>query len=72
VYIEITTTCTKSAGFLPLNSSGFGYVVVAGVWFLHCHIELHITWGMEMVFIVKDGKGLQQTLPPPPADYPKC
>ncbi|CAK9857150.1 unnamed protein product [Sphagnum jensenii] len=43
-----------------------------GVWFLHCHLELHITWGMEMVFIVKDGKGPQQTLPPPPADYPKC
>jgi laccase len=46
--------------------------VVAGVWLLHCHIELHTTWGMEMVFIVKDGRGPKQTLPPPPADYPKC
>ncbi|CAM6045732.1 unnamed protein product [Sphagnum compactum] len=43
-----------------------------GVWLLHCHIEVHLTWGMEMVFIVKDGKGPQQTLLPPPADYPKC
>nr|CAN63600.1 hypothetical protein VITISV_043805 [Vitis vinifera] len=27
-----------------------------GVWFLHCHVERHVTWGMETAFIVKNGK----------------
>ncbi|KAL6316078.1 hypothetical protein AAG906_015594 [Vitis piasezkii] len=32
-----------------------------GVWLMHCHIERHFTWGMDMV----------QLLPPPP-DMPPC
>ncbi|EPS66516.1 hypothetical protein M569_08258 [Genlisea aurea] len=43
-----------------------------GVWLLHCHLERHISWGMEMVFITKDGKGPGENLLPPPPDYPKC
>ncbi|AES73286.2 transparent testa protein [Medicago truncatula] len=43
-----------------------------GVWFLHCHLERHLTWGMETVFIVKNGKSLNETLPPPPPDMPLC
>ncbi|XP_060198748.1 laccase-14-like [Lycium barbarum] len=43
-----------------------------GVWFMHCHFERHASWGMEMAFIVKDGKGSQQKLLPPPPDMPKC
>ncbi|RVW83448.1 putative laccase-9 [Vitis vinifera] len=27
-----------------------------GVWFMHCHVERHQTWGMETAFIVKNGK----------------
>ncbi|KAM0893167.1 hypothetical protein ACQ4PT_025299 [Festuca glaucescens] len=27
-----------------------------GVWFMHCHLERHMVWGMETVFIVKNGK----------------
>jgi laccase len=43
-----------------------------GVWFMHCHFERHVSWGMGMVFIVKNGKGRNaRTLPPPP-DMPKC
>ncbi|KAI6691173.1 hypothetical protein NL676_028001 [Syzygium grande] len=26
-----------------------------GVWFMHCHLERHLSWGMEMAFIVKNG-----------------
>lgn len=43
-----------------------------GVWLMHCHLERHISWGMEMAFIVKDGKGPGEQILPPPPDMPKC
>ncbi|CAJ2640994.1 unnamed protein product [Trifolium pratense] len=43
-----------------------------GVWFLHCHLERHLSWGMETVFIVKNGKAINETLLPPPPDMPPC
>ncbi|KAG9137921.1 hypothetical protein Leryth_023661 [Lithospermum erythrorhizon] len=43
-----------------------------GVWLMHCHFERHISWGMGMVFIVKNGKGANETILPPPANMPEC
>ncbi|XP_060202216.1 laccase-4 isoform X2 [Lycium barbarum] len=43
-----------------------------GVWFMHCHLEVHTSWGLKMAWMVMDGKGPKQKLPPPPADLPKC
>ncbi|XP_057980390.1 laccase-6 [Malania oleifera] len=43
-----------------------------GVWFMHCHLEIHLSWGLSMVFVVKNGKGEMETLPGPPADMPRC
>ncbi|KHG14663.1 Laccase-4 [Gossypium arboreum] len=43
-----------------------------GVWFMHCHLEVHTSWGLKMAWVVNDGKGRKQKLPPPPADLPKC
>nr|AAK37828.1 laccase [Pinus taeda] len=43
-----------------------------GVWFMHCHLEIHKSWGLKMAWIVKDGKGPLQSLPPPPSDLPPC
>ncbi|KAL9317729.1 hypothetical protein ACSQ67_014246 [Phaseolus vulgaris] len=43
-----------------------------GVWFMHCHLERHQAWGMETVFIVKNGKASNETLPAPPPDMPPC
>ncbi|OMO91384.1 Multicopper oxidase, type 1 [Corchorus olitorius] len=43
-----------------------------GVWFMHCHLEVHTSWGLRMAWIVLDGKLPNQKLPPPPADLPKC
>ncbi|GMH21753.1 hypothetical protein Nepgr_023595 [Nepenthes gracilis] len=43
-----------------------------GVWFMHCHLEVHLSWGLSMVLIVKDGQGDLQTLPHPPANLPRC
>ncbi|KAH6782433.1 Laccase/Diphenol oxidase family protein [Perilla frutescens var. frutescens] len=43
-----------------------------GVWFLHCHFERHLTWGMETVFIVRSGRGAAEHVLPPPPDMPPC
>ncbi|KAJ6851005.1 laccase-4-like [Iris pallida] len=43
-----------------------------GVWFLHCHLEVHTTWGLKMAFLVDNGKGPNQSLLPPPSDLPTC
>ncbi|WKA01056.1 hypothetical protein VitviT2T_019359 [Vitis vinifera] len=43
-----------------------------GVWLLHCHLEVHTTWGLKMAFLVENGKGPNESLVPPPSDLPKC
>ncbi|KAF4346495.1 hypothetical protein G4B88_008694 [Cannabis sativa] len=43
-----------------------------GIWFLHCHLEVHTTWGLKMAFIVDNGFGPNESLPPPPNDLPQC
>ncbi|XP_023543863.1 laccase-4-like [Cucurbita pepo subsp. pepo] len=43
-----------------------------GVWFMHCHLEVHTTWGLKMAFLVENGKGPNQSIIPPPKDLPKC
>ncbi|CAM8970793.1 unnamed protein product [Rhodiola kirilowii] len=43
-----------------------------GVWFMHCHLDIHTSWGLRMVWIVLDGPQPSQKLPPPPADLPRC
>lgn len=44
----------------------------AGVWFMHCHFEVHTTWGLKMAFIVENGNGPHESILPPPKDLPKC
>jgi hypothetical protein len=55
-----------------INNLANGFGLYAGVWLLHCHFEMHLSWGMEMAFVVKNGVGVNQTLPPPPHDMPRC
>ncbi|KAL2497907.1 Laccase-14 [Abeliophyllum distichum] len=43
-----------------------------GVWLLHCHLERHISWGMETAFIVKNGKNPEAQMLPPPLYMPRC
>ncbi|KAK8464747.1 hypothetical protein PHAVU_010G073800 [Phaseolus vulgaris] len=43
-----------------------------GVWFMHCHLEVHTTWGLKMAFLVENGKGSKQSVIAPPKDLPKC
>ncbi|KAK6127645.1 hypothetical protein DH2020_038624 [Rehmannia glutinosa] len=43
-----------------------------GVWFVHCHLEEHVSWGLAMGFIVKNGNEPWECLVPPPSDLPQC
>ncbi|KAH9620697.1 hypothetical protein KSS87_004080, partial [Heliosperma pusillum] len=43
-----------------------------GVWFMHCHLELHTGWGLKTAFVVEDGPGPQYSVLPPPQDLPRC
>ncbi|XP_074578053.1 laccase-17-like [Curcuma longa] len=43
-----------------------------GVWLMHCHIDVHLSWGLRMTWLVDDGPLPNQKLPPPPSDLPTC
>ncbi|URE36070.1 Multicopper oxidase [Musa troglodytarum] len=43
-----------------------------GVWFMHCHLEVHTSWGLRMAWVVNDGALPNQKLLPPPSDLPRC
>ncbi|KAJ4761514.1 Laccase [Rhynchospora pubera] len=45
-----------------------------GVWFMHCHFDRHNLWGMDTVFITKNGNSTDgsATVLPPPSDKPPC
>lgn len=43
-----------------------------GIWIVHCHLDVHLPWGLGMAFEVENGATPETTLPPPPADLPKC
>ncbi|XP_028792708.1 laccase-5 [Neltuma alba] len=43
-----------------------------GAWIMHCHLDVHITWGLATVLVVEDGLGELEALEPPPEDLPLC
>ncbi|KAL4277893.1 hypothetical protein GQ457_03G031580 [Hibiscus cannabinus] len=43
-----------------------------GVWFMHCHFERHSSWGMDTVFIVRNGTNTDSSVLPPPSGMPRC
>ncbi|CAN7137277.1 unnamed protein product, partial [Brassica rapa subsp. narinosa] len=43
-----------------------------GAWFMHCHIDSHLGWGLAMVFLVENGRGQLQSVQAPPLDLPRC
>ncbi|XP_015960800.1 laccase-17 [Arachis duranensis] len=65
---ERNTAGVPSGGWLALRFLADN----PGVWFMHCHLEVHTSWGLKMAWIVQDGKRRNQKLPPPPSDLPKC
>ncbi|XP_044473633.1 laccase-7-like [Mangifera indica] len=43
-----------------------------GVWYMHCHLDVHLGWGLATAFVVENGPTPSTRLPPPPKDLPKC
>ncbi|XP_042493058.1 laccase-14-like [Macadamia integrifolia] len=43
-----------------------------GVWFVHCHLERHTSWGMNTVLIVKNGKSRPTSMRRKPRYVPPC
>uniref|UniRef100_A0A7N0R9L0 Laccase n=1 Tax=Kalanchoe fedtschenkoi TaxID=63787 RepID=A0A7N0R9L0_KALFE len=43
-----------------------------GAWIMHCHLDVHITWGLAMVFVVDNGVGTLQSIEEAPEDLPLC
>ncbi|KAI4389105.1 hypothetical protein MLD38_001367 [Melastoma candidum] len=43
-----------------------------GVWFWHCHLDNHLSWGMDGVFIVLNGDTEETSMRPPPQGMPSC
>ncbi|KAL6211361.1 hypothetical protein ACLB2K_016588 [Fragaria x ananassa] len=43
-----------------------------GVWFMHCHLERHTSWGMNSVVIVKNGPTTNTSIRRPPPNLPIC
>ncbi|KAG2670254.1 hypothetical protein I3760_14G077100 [Carya illinoinensis] len=66
--VERNTVGVPSGGWVAIRFQADN----PGVWFMHCHLEIHTSWGLKMGWLVLDGKLPNQKLLPPPADLPKC
>ncbi|KAL7599462.1 hypothetical protein Lser_V15G23247 [Lactuca serriola] len=66
--IERNTVGVPSGGWVAIRFLADN----PGVWFMHCHLEVHTGWGLKMAWLVLDGELPNQKLLPPPADLPKC
>ncbi|XP_024028581.1 laccase-17 [Morus notabilis] len=66
--LEGNTAGVPSGGWLAIRF----FADNPGVWFMHCHLDVHTSWGLRMAWIVLDGPQPNQKLPPPPSDLPKC
>ncbi|EOA32960.1 hypothetical protein CARUB_v10016290mg [Capsella rubella] len=66
--VERNTVSVPTAGWTAIRFRADN----PGVWFFHCHLEVHTSWGLKMAFLVEDGKSSNEKLPPPPSDLPIC
>ncbi|KAG4196276.1 hypothetical protein ERO13_A06G160500v2 [Gossypium hirsutum] len=58
---------------VPVNGwAVIRFVADNPVWIMHCHLDVHINWGLAMAFLVENGVGELQTIQLPPPDLPIC
>uniref|UniRef100_A0A0A9CQ57 Plastocyanin-like domain-containing protein n=1 Tax=Arundo donax TaxID=35708 RepID=A0A0A9CQ57_ARUDO len=66
--VERNTVGVPAAGWVAIRFRADN----PGVWFMHCHLEVHVSWGLKMAWLVLDGDQPNEKLLPPPSDLPKC
>ncbi|XP_020215726.1 laccase-2 [Cajanus cajan] len=66
--VERNTASVPSGGWIAIRFLADN----PGVWLMHCHLDVHISWGLGMAWLVLNGPGLNQKLQPPPSDLPQC
>ncbi|KAG2592891.1 putative laccase-5 [Panicum virgatum] len=66
--VERNTISVPTAGWVALRFLADN----PGVWLMHCHFDVHLSWGLSMAWLVNDGPLPNQKMLPPPSDLPKC
>ncbi|KAK4777914.1 hypothetical protein SAY87_018101 [Trapa incisa] len=66
--VELTTVGVPKLGWVTIRFRASN----PGVWLWHCHLDRHLSWGMDTVMIVKDGGTPETSLRSPPPGMPKC
>ncbi|KAF8018268.1 hypothetical protein BT93_H3229 [Corymbia citriodora subsp. variegata] len=65
---KVNTFSVPKKGWITLRFTASN----PGVWFWHCHIDRHMSWGMDTVFIVLNGDTEETSMRPPPSYMPPC
>ncbi|KAF0918666.1 hypothetical protein E2562_025596 [Oryza meyeriana var. granulata] len=66
--VERNTVSVPTAGWVAVRFLADN----PGVWLMHCHFDVHLSWGLSMAWLVNDGPLPSQKMLPPPSDLPKC
>ncbi|CAD6229166.1 unnamed protein product [Miscanthus lutarioriparius] len=66
--VERNTISVPTAGWVAVRFLADN----PGVWLMHCHFDVHLSWGLSMAWLVNDGPLPNQKMLPPPSDLPKC
>ncbi|KAG6625912.1 putative laccase-9 [Carya illinoinensis] len=65
---KMTTVSLPKRGWVALRFKASN----PGVWLWHCHLDRHLSWGMNTVFIVKNGDTPETSIREPPTYMPSC
>ncbi|NP_001105921.2 putative laccase precursor [Zea mays] len=66
--VERNTISVPTAGWVAVRFLADN----PGVWLMHCHFDVHLSWGLSMAWLVNDGPLPNEKMLPPPSDLPKC
>ncbi|KAG1334916.1 putative Copper-resistance protein [Cocos nucifera] len=66
--LERNTAAVPSGGWAAIRLTADN----PGVWFVHCHLEVHTMWRLGVGFVVESGADESQSILPPPDDLPPC
>ncbi|XP_040998347.1 putative laccase-9 [Juglans microcarpa x Juglans regia] len=65
---KMNTVSVPKNGWLALRFKASN----PGVWLWHCHLDRHLSWGMNTVFIVRNGDTPETSIREPPPYLPPC